>query len=125
MIGVRSAGSIAGVFILLIAGACGPDASRLRSQLESRTAAERIQAIVRLGSLGDRESVPALVERLEDEDSAVRFYAIQALERLTGERRGYHYWEPVDRRRAAVLRWRAYLRERAADSPQTARRPER
>jgi hypothetical protein len=45
---------------------------------------------------------------LEDEDEAVRFYAILALEKLTGTRRGYRYGDPVDLRRRAIERWRMY-----------------
>ncbi len=88
--------------------------------LESRLPAERIEAVVALGNGGDPSSVPALVERLEDEDPAVRFYAILALERLTGERRGYDYRAPIDRRRAAVLRWRAYVQQSATHAKDNA-----
>ncbi|HEY3245353.1 MAG TPA: HEAT repeat domain-containing protein [Phycisphaerae bacterium] len=109
------------LLLMLAAGGCGPETGRLRAQLESRVPGERVQAAVALAQRGDRESVPALVERLEDEDAAVRFFAILALQRLTGERRGYDYADPPERRRAAVLRWRAYLRESAATPEQTAR----
>ena len=58
------------------------------------------------GERSDRSAVPALVDRLEDEDEAVRFYAILALERLTGTRLGYDYGAPEMERRAGVDRWR-------------------
>ncbi len=58
---------------------------------------------------GDKAAVPHIVDRLEDEDDGVRFFAILALDRITGERFGYDYAKPVKERAAAVKRWRAYV----------------
>ncbi|MCH7812640.1 MAG: hypothetical protein IID40_01335 [Planctomycetes bacterium] len=55
-----------------------------------------------------------MVDRLDDEDAAVRFYAVAALARLTGRRFGYRAFDPAERRRVAVDRWRLYLRDRVA-----------
>ncbi len=71
---------------------------------------ERAQAVVRLAEMGDTSAVHLLVELLEDPDRAVRMYTILALTRLCGEDFDYKYYEPEDRRTAAVRRWRAALR---------------
>lgn len=54
-----------------------------------------------------------LVARLEDEDDAVRFFAILALDRMTGTRLGYSYHAPEDQRLRAVQAWRRYLAQQA------------
>jgi hypothetical protein len=64
----------------------------------------------------DPAVVVALVDRLEDEDQGVRFFAISALDRLTGRRFGYRAHDPARARETAVERWRRHLR---ASGPQT------
>ncbi|MCK4660053.1 MAG: HEAT repeat domain-containing protein [Phycisphaerae bacterium] len=92
-------------------GGCGGDASQLRMSLESPDPSVRALAIVRATDQGDQSIVPFLVDRLEDEDAAVRFYAILGLEELTGDRLGYHYMDSEAKRRASVERWRRFLVE--------------
>ena len=81
--------------------------------MNSRDPGERIHAIVEAGERGRQEAVPLLVDRLEDEDEAVRFFAIQSLERITGESRGYRYYDPPGLRARAVRRWRSWVQARA------------
>ena len=59
---------------------------------------------------GDRKAMPQLVKDLDSDDAAVRFYAVEALRRLTGETLGYD-WTADDRhaRRPAIARWEAYV----------------
>jgi len=67
----------------------------------------------------DRQAIPQLVQQLESDDPAVRFYAIEALERLTGETLGYRYYDDVEQRRPAVARWKRYvagMKQRRTDS---------
>jgi HEAT repeat protein len=71
---------------------------------------ERIKAIREAGEQKDRTAVPILVNRLEDEDDAVRFFAIIALERITGQRFGYEYSQPLAVRTRSVEIWREYLK---------------
>lgn len=87
--------------------------------LASADPIERIEATIAAGEAGDASAVPLLVDRLEDEDDAVRFYAIQALTRITGQDMGYRYYEPSWERARAVRRWRAFLEHRAASGPAT------
>lgn len=56
-----------------------------------------------------------LVARLEDDDDAVRFFAILALDRMTGTRLGYSYHGPLDQRTRAVQAWHRYLAQQTDD----------
>lgn len=84
--------------------------------LESPDPSVRVLAIVRAGDRRDYSAVPSLVDRLEDEDEAVRFYAILALEKLTDTRLGYDYGGSALERRAGVERWRRFLVESWKDA---------
>ncbi len=72
------------------------------------------------GETGDRQAVPLLVDRLEDEDDAVRFFAIIALERITGDRFGYDYARPASQRAKSVEQWRTYVSEGRHAAPRDA-----
>ena len=69
----------------------------------------------------DRSAIPQLVKDLNSSDSAVRFYAINALQRLTGETYGYD-WTVDDRqlRFPAVERWRNATSQPTASQPTAA-----
>src|SRR5260221_6400941 len=58
-----------------------------------------------------------MVGDLESDDPALRFYAIHALERLTGERYGYQYFADEEQRKAAVERWRQWLAAQESGAP--------
>lgn len=88
---------------------CSASSAQLRRQMESINPSDRIDAVVEAARRHDKSLTPALVDRLDDEDPAVRMYAILALERLTGERMGYSYAAPTGRRREAVETWRRYI----------------
>ena len=54
--------------------------------------------------------LPVLVKDLSSDDPAVRFYAIRALQKMTGgDAKGYVYYAPEDDRSAAFERWQAWL----------------
>ena len=68
----------------------------------------------------DAATVRQLVKDLDSDDPAVRFYAIEALCRLTGERKGYNYFESdPEVRRPAVDRWRAWVIDQGMTMPQS------
>lgn len=69
----------------------------------------KIPAIKRAVADRDLAAAPELVKNLDSDDPEVRFYAIEALCRLTGEDFGYRYYDDSDQRRAAVARWRQWL----------------
>lgn len=56
----------------------------------------------------DLRSVPELVRQLDSDDGAVRFYAIEALRKLTGKTFGYHFYDDADQRRPAVAQWKRF-----------------
>ena len=85
--------------------------SRDPISLTSNHAPQKIPAIVGAAQHGDREAIPQLVRDLDSDDPAVRFYAIEGLERLTGETFGYVYYQDATERRPAVMRWRKWLEE--------------
>lgn len=99
----------------LVAGCQSPMNSK--PAIQSLDANDRILAIRAAADANDRAAIPLIVDRLEDEDSAVRFYAILALERMTGKRFGYDYAGPLADRNRAVDKWREYVRQ---SSPRTA-----
>lgn len=59
----------------------------------------------------DQRQTELLISDLDSDDAAVRMFAIEALQRLTGEDLGYRYWDGESDRRPAVQRWRAWLDE--------------
>ena len=91
-----------------IAFVTGCAASGYRESIQAPYSNDRILAIREAGERRDRLAIPLLVDRVEDEDSAVRFYAILALERITGDRLGYRYEDSASERQEAVDRWRRY-----------------
>ena len=93
---------------LLLLGACS--ATPYPGGIQSPDVSVRCRAIKLAGERRDRNALPALVERLEDEDEAVRFYTILALEKITGTRLGYDYAQSAAERGRAVKRWQNYLR---------------
>ena len=91
---------------LIWAGGCV--SAGYRANIQAPYSYDRIVAIREAGERRDKVAVPLLVDRLEDEDSAVRFYAILALERITGDRLGYRYEDSASERHDAVERWRQF-----------------
>jgi len=64
----------------------------------------------------DMSVAPQLIEDLDASDSAVRFYAIEGLRRLTGEDFDYD-WTAQTRaeRRPAIDRWKKWLAEHSSE----------
>jgi hypothetical protein len=100
-------------------GGCERGFISYRAEIQSANADERIRGILAAGQAKDRRAVPLLVDRLEDEDDAVRFFAIIALDKITGQRFGYDYALPAWQRAKAVEQWRGYVRQggQTASSP--------
>ena len=101
---------IGGFAISLVALAGCASTGPYRARISSEQAAERILGIRAAAQSKDWGAVPLIVDRLEDEDEAVRFYAILALERITGERFGYDYARSSFERAASVSKWRSYIK---------------
>jgi HEAT repeat protein len=62
--------------------------------------------------LPDDVVVPALIERLQDQDPVVRLSSNEALKRRTGQDMGFVAWSEPDARAQAVGRWRAWWKGR-------------
>jgi hypothetical protein len=70
---------------------------------------------------GDRSVVPQLVADLSSDDPAVRFYAIESLEKLTGQTFGYAYFQDDEARRPAVEKWQDWLKGQSAATRESPR----
>jgi HEAT repeat protein len=99
----------AGITLTLAAAGCS--ASATRQQFASPYPLDRARAAVQAAEHGDGDAIHKLVDLLDDDDRAVRMYAILALERLTGDTFGYVYYADEASRAAAVERWRSALRD--------------
>lgn len=95
------------VFLLMIAGGCAPP--RTPASVTHPDASVKIRGIKRSVRQGDRSVLPYLVADLDSDDPAVRFYAIEALQQLTGEDLGYRYYDDLVERQPAIERWKAWL----------------
>lgn len=109
------------IAVALLAGAlniCGCSANNPLKGLSSPDPRVRALSAVQAGQQKIWPAVPLLVDRLEDPDPAVRFYAVKALRRITGEQLGYLYYQRADQRRHAVERWRSYVQQRCPPTEQ-------
>jgi len=101
------------VTVLVIAG-CGDPLNRKMqlSDLQNPNPSVRIMAIKWAGDNKLSAAVPQLVNLLQDEDRSVRFYAIEALRRITGTDNGYDYKAGPKIQAEAVECWREYIIKR-------------
>ncbi len=121
----RKAASLAVLLLVIPAGSggCRPPRVPYPQSFHSEAPEDRIAAIRRAVDTRDTAMLGLMVDRLEDEDEAVRFYAVLGLERLTGTRLGYDYADDAGQRRRAVARWRDHL-ARMGEEPAAASSPE-
>lgn len=79
--------------------------------------AVKIPAMRKAVDAKDTSVIPQLIKDLDSGDPAIRFYAIESLQRLTGQSHGYD-WTQDDRhaRAPAIARWRTAA---GIDSPTT------
>lgn len=71
----------------------------------------KIPAIKEAVATDNQKAAGELVKDLSSDDPAVRFYAIQGLQRLTGKDFGYRYYDDEDLRKPAVKQWQDWLAE--------------
>ena len=115
---IKSQFILATIVAMGVIGACGAGCfDRDPPDLMSREASLKIPAIKQAADQHDERAVPELVHDLDSDDPAVRFYAIQALQRLTGQTFDYHYYDEYEQRRPAVLKWRQWLASHVASQP--------
>ncbi len=82
--------------------------------IDSPDPAGRIPAMKLAAERSDRQVLDRLVEDLDSDDAAVRFYAIESLRRITGETFDYRYFDDEHSRAPAIARWREFVRSNAA-----------
>ena len=95
--------------ILALSGCRTVNREYALEDLQSQDPGIRIMAIKWAGDTKVLPAVPYLVESLQNEDQAVRFYAIEALRRVTGTDYGYDYKAAPHRRAEALKRWQEFL----------------
>ena len=98
-------------------GAGGCTAPREKLIVSHSDPSVKIPAIKLAVRKNDLTAAGQLVKDLESDDPAVRFYAIEGLERLTGETFGYRYYDDAEQRKAALARWQEWVQMKDADSP--------
>jgi hypothetical protein len=96
------------VACLLAAAGCIPQETQSINAVDPQACIPAMQEAARKK---DRSAVPALVDRLNSDDAAVRFYAGEALKEITGQTMGYHYYDDLDDRMLAITRWRKWLND--------------
>ena len=94
-------------WLLLIATAC---TSKRTADFDSADPGDKLYAIRASTASGDgpessRRVVQYLVEQLDSDDPAVRMMAIIALEKITGERKGYDPYAERRQRHASIDAW--------------------
>ena len=107
----------AAVVVALVAGCTAPRPPLVVTDPDPSV---KIPAFKKAVRTKDRGAVRQLVKDLESDDPAVRFYAIGALERMTGQQFGYRYYDGETGRAAAVGRWHDWLsgRQTLASTPE-------
>lgn len=71
----------------------------------------KINAIQRDAATNNKRDIDTMVEDLNCDDPAMRFYSIEALRRITHCDLGYHYYEDEDQRAPAIARWKDWLKK--------------
>ncbi len=80
--------------------------------INSSDPAIRVKSIAKAAKLKDFRAIPLLIDRLEDEDAAVRLAANEALKYITGKDFGYRDFDPPAKKKEAIHRWREWEKSR-------------
>lgn len=96
--------------MMAVSGVCCT-APRPRPNIADADPQVKIAGIKEAAAKKDRAALPALVEELNSDDPAVRLYALQALEKFSGERFGYEFYFDEEQRKPSLAKWREWLKE--------------
>lgn len=96
------------VWIAGVTGGCAPDA--LHAGFDGPDPASRLHAAREAATGTDASDLPELVALLDDDDPVVRWVAIGALRKRTGEDFGYDHTASRADRRGAIANWEAYVK---------------
>jgi hypothetical protein len=105
--------------ICILGSAVGCTASRDELSVGARDPALKIPGMKRAVREKDLRTTKQLVEDLDSDDPAVRFYAINALRRLTGEDYQYRYYDDEVQRKPALAKWEEWQKQREEGAPTT------
>ena len=92
--------------MMLLGGCLQTERSISPTDLENPDPMVKIRAIKWAGENKDTQTVPKLLELSQDEDQAVRFYAVIALRNITQTDLGFDYQADARRRAEAVNYWK-------------------
>ena len=110
---------LAGLLAVALAG-CGstpPRPAKPDVDLHAPSATRRLEAVAVTEKQHDPSQVPALIDRLDDDDPAVRMMAGSSLTAITGHDTGYRpYASPAERLRQVAL-WRAWWGTQTGGQP--------
>lgn len=109
---LRAVWTLAGIVTVAVSGCAWPEPG-----FDSADPGALIPAIVEAAERKDERAVPRLIECLDHPDPAVRFAAIKALERITGQTLGYDYAAPEQERREQVEAWVRWYEGRPHTEP--------
>jgi hypothetical protein len=98
------------LLLFLVGGCFAPEKPSLTSDDPSL----KIPAIRHSAATHDERSIHELVKDLDNDDPAVRFYAIRGLQEITGKSFDYRYYDDEPDREPAVKRWHEWLKQREA-----------
>ncbi len=76
----------------------------------------RVMAVKWAGDNKVSQAVPYLVDNLQNEDKALRFYSIGALVRITGTNCGYDYKASPQSRAKAMECWQSFIKTNELES---------
>jgi len=104
---------IAGLAAWVAVGGCNePTGPRTAASADP---AVKIPAIKQAVSDKELDQAVHMVKALESDDPAVRLYAIEGLQRLSGQDFGYRFYADVEQRRPAVEKWKQWLKNQSDD----------
>ena len=92
--------------------------TRPKPDVAAREIDARIPGIKHAGETHDRSALPGLIDSLNDDDPAVRMFAIVTLEKFSRDRFGYEYYLDEEQRKPSIARWREWLKQQQEQSPQ-------
>ena len=110
----RRAGLILILALALSSIAC--QGTRPKPDVAAREIDAKIPGMKRAGMEHDRAALPGLVKSLDDDDPAVRMFAIVALEKFSRDRFGYEYYLDEEQRKPAIARWREWLKQQQPEA---------
>ena len=99
------------VLVALLLNGCGSSHSGLNvglSDLDNPDITVRILAVKWAGDNKVSQAVPQLIDNLQNEDKALRFYSIAALVRITNTDCGYDYKSSPSSRAKGMECWESF-----------------